>query len=198
MCPATGAGVAKLPEPSAELSHSRGQRRVCCLLPKRKAPLYTGLFFYSGGRIRTCDLRVMSPTSYRTAPPRAVWKSHYTTLQHIRLVCPRERREQALPTHASSPARPRTAAAPALRTRRTPPHMPPTPYAASLPGSGAGPRPPGTKSQRYGSCGRPPTSGKIGSAGPPSSNLGPVGIHGLSALQWPIRMNRRCEARAGV
>ena len=26
----------------------------------------------SGGRIRTCDLRVMSPTSYRTAPPRAV------------------------------------------------------------------------------------------------------------------------------
>ena len=26
----------------------------------------------SGGRIRTCDLRVMSPTSYRTAPPRVV------------------------------------------------------------------------------------------------------------------------------
>ena len=26
----------------------------------------------SGGRIRTCDLRVMSPTSYRTAPPRDV------------------------------------------------------------------------------------------------------------------------------
>ena len=25
---------------------------------------------YSGGRIRTCDLRVMSPTSYQTAPPR--------------------------------------------------------------------------------------------------------------------------------
>ncbi len=24
----------------------------------------------SGGKIRTCDLRVMSPTSYRTAPPR--------------------------------------------------------------------------------------------------------------------------------
>ena len=24
----------------------------------------------SGGRIRTYDLRVMSPTSYRTAPPR--------------------------------------------------------------------------------------------------------------------------------
>ena len=29
-------------------------------------------FVYSGGRIRTCDLRVMSPTSYRTAPPRVV------------------------------------------------------------------------------------------------------------------------------
>ena len=26
----------------------------------------------SGGRIRTCDLRVMSPTSYQTAPPRVV------------------------------------------------------------------------------------------------------------------------------
>ena len=26
----------------------------------------------SGGRIRTCDLRVMSPTSYLTAPPRGV------------------------------------------------------------------------------------------------------------------------------
>jgi hypothetical protein len=27
-------------------------------------------YFGSGGRIRTCDLRVMSPTSYQTAPPR--------------------------------------------------------------------------------------------------------------------------------
>ncbi len=27
-------------------------------------------FISSGGRIRTCDLRVMSPTSYQTAPPR--------------------------------------------------------------------------------------------------------------------------------
>ena len=26
----------------------------------------------SGGRTRTCDLRVMSPTSYRTAPPRII------------------------------------------------------------------------------------------------------------------------------
>ncbi len=29
-----------------------------------------GPFVYSGGRIRTCDLWVMSPTSYQTAPPR--------------------------------------------------------------------------------------------------------------------------------
>gem|GEM_PF-5694319 len=29
-----------------------------------------GNFFGSGGRIRTTDLRVMSPTSYLTAPPR--------------------------------------------------------------------------------------------------------------------------------
>src|SRR6201995_5355238 len=33
-----------------------------------KAP-FPGLF-YSGGGIRTRDLRVMSPTSYQTAPPR--------------------------------------------------------------------------------------------------------------------------------
>ena len=30
-----------------------------------------GVFIGSGGRIRTYDLRVMSPTSYRTAPPRS-------------------------------------------------------------------------------------------------------------------------------
>jgi hypothetical protein len=28
------------------------------------------LLYGSGDRIRTCDLRVMSPTSYQTAPPR--------------------------------------------------------------------------------------------------------------------------------
>src|SRR5947208_14969864 len=36
---------------------------------KRKAPDYQG-FSSSGGGIRTRDLRVMSPTSYQTAPPR--------------------------------------------------------------------------------------------------------------------------------
>ena len=34
----------------------------------------------SGGRIRTCDLRVMSPTSYRTAPPRDVLDNVLYTL----------------------------------------------------------------------------------------------------------------------
>ena len=29
----------------------------------------------SGGRIRTSDLRVMSPTSYRTAPPRVACRA---------------------------------------------------------------------------------------------------------------------------
>jgi hypothetical protein len=34
-----------------------------------KSPV-SGAFLNSGGRIRTCDLRVMSPTSYLAAPPR--------------------------------------------------------------------------------------------------------------------------------
>src|SRR5437868_14884820 len=37
--------------------------------PKKKTPLLRG-FSHSGGGIRTRDLRVMSPTSYQTAPPR--------------------------------------------------------------------------------------------------------------------------------
>ena len=43
--------------------HRRKRRRA----PRRARPSLD-----SGGRIRTCDLRVMSPTSYRTAPPRVV------------------------------------------------------------------------------------------------------------------------------
>ncbi len=44
-------------------------------LPRnQKIRSISGLDGYSGGRIRTCDLRVMSPTSYLTAPPRGgVW-----------------------------------------------------------------------------------------------------------------------------
>src|SRR3954447_572008 len=42
-----------------------------CLRPKKhESPANAGLSSYSGGRIRTCDLRVMSPTSYLAAPPR--------------------------------------------------------------------------------------------------------------------------------
>jgi hypothetical protein len=36
-----------------------------------EGPSLEGPSISSGGRIRTCDLRVMSPTSYQTAPPRA-------------------------------------------------------------------------------------------------------------------------------
>src|SRR6202042_110176 len=39
-------------------------------LRANKNPAFTGPLSYSGGRIRTCDLRVMSPTSYLAAPPR--------------------------------------------------------------------------------------------------------------------------------
>jgi hypothetical protein len=40
--------------------------------PERQKPRSHGAFLYSGGGIRTRDLRVMSPTSYQTAPPRGV------------------------------------------------------------------------------------------------------------------------------
>ena len=42
-------------------------------LENEKSPANAGLSSYSGGRIRTCDLRVMSPTSYLAAPPRVAW-----------------------------------------------------------------------------------------------------------------------------
>ena len=41
-------------------------------LPERRKALYCSAFLSSGGGIRTRDLRVMSPTSYLTAPPRGV------------------------------------------------------------------------------------------------------------------------------
>ena len=41
----------------------------------QKSPAVAGLFFHSGGGIRTRDLRVMSPTSYQTAPPRVATSS---------------------------------------------------------------------------------------------------------------------------
>ena len=40
------------------------------IAPPGAARFRGGIQLNSGGRIRTCDLRVMSPTSYQTAPPR--------------------------------------------------------------------------------------------------------------------------------
>ena len=48
-------------------------RRVRRTVRKRlKGAAKRAPFRSSGGRIRTCDLRVMSPTSYRAAPPRVI------------------------------------------------------------------------------------------------------------------------------
>ncbi len=46
--------------------------QVSSVFQALKKPSWDGLegLVGSGGRIRTYDLRVMSPTSYRTAPPR--------------------------------------------------------------------------------------------------------------------------------
>jgi DNA invertase Pin-like site-specific DNA recombinase len=53
------------------IDHHRDRRGHA---PRRRRPPIGGLGSpterHSGGRIRTCDLRVMSPTSYQTAPPR--------------------------------------------------------------------------------------------------------------------------------
>jgi hypothetical protein len=70
------------------------------LLPKDKIPTDehdpVGGFVYSGGRIRTCDLRVMSPTSYQTAPPRVATyvlaKNRTTGQERISRRATRERR----------------------------------------------------------------------------------------------------------
>ena len=50
----------------------RGVAGVCAnsLRPARAVAKFAEQRRGCGGRIRTCDLRVMSPTSYRTAPPR--------------------------------------------------------------------------------------------------------------------------------
>jgi site-specific DNA recombinase len=65
------------------------------LLPKDKTPTDehdpVGVFVYSGGGIRTRDLRVMSPTSYQTAPPRGA----RSTLAKASRPKPRPRRDPA-------------------------------------------------------------------------------------------------------
>ena len=47
----------------------------CFLKEKAALHLQSRRSFGRGGRIRTDDLRVMSPTSYQTAPPRNMWNS---------------------------------------------------------------------------------------------------------------------------
>ncbi len=51
-------------------------------LPKEK-PRLSGAFLHSGGGIRTRDLRVMSPTSYLTAPPRVAWADNVSTALRV-------------------------------------------------------------------------------------------------------------------
>lgn len=52
------------------MTHQRAPRRSETLVRNEKPPANTGGSISSGGGIRTLDLRVMSPTSYQTAPPR--------------------------------------------------------------------------------------------------------------------------------
>ena len=47
-----------------------GQTLGLSTSPTNQTPPVAAFDRSSGGRIRTCDLRVMSPTSYLTAPPR--------------------------------------------------------------------------------------------------------------------------------
>src|SRR3954451_13809950 len=47
----------------------------CRIARERRKPPGERRLPYSGGGIRTRDLRVMSPTSYLTAPPRGVQRS---------------------------------------------------------------------------------------------------------------------------
>src|SRR5699024_3526566 len=72
-----GTGISKRSEP-IRLTRQCGDSPM---LGKAKAPeKFSGAFtvFSCGGRICTCGLRVMSPTSYRTAPPRGVCSLLYT------------------------------------------------------------------------------------------------------------------------
>ena len=64
-------GLPSKAAPSPPMRWARGpQGRPQLRSPEREKARICGPFVDSGGRIRTCDLRVMSPTSYLAAPPR--------------------------------------------------------------------------------------------------------------------------------
>src|SRR5215217_7407784 len=67
-----GVVLASTPVPllQGKLAHALRQRPQKARKPPGERRLSN-----SGGRIRTCDLRVMSPTSYLTAPPRGGQKT---------------------------------------------------------------------------------------------------------------------------
>ena len=59
------------PNRQLELSATIARRPHARYQKAQRPPRWRSLDFrHSGGRIRTCDLRVMSPTSYLAAPPR--------------------------------------------------------------------------------------------------------------------------------
>src|SRR5215211_1422199 len=85
------------------------------LFGEEKAPQSRGFESNSGGGIRTRDLRVMSPTSYLTAPPRVAWANNVSTARTavkgrrgLRTSCPRGaacRADRRRGLRATSPAR---------------------------------------------------------------------------------------------
>src|ERR1041385_9079623 len=74
----------------------------------KQNPALAGLSFYSGGGIRTRDLRVMSPTSYLAAPPRggramlaALWRLALEWRGHGRGISPGGRGRRRLELDAA-------------------------------------------------------------------------------------------------
>jgi hypothetical protein len=66
----TAAAYGNEREVDAPASNIPGQSSTSSATLNIETPGFPGVSWDSGGRIRTCDLRVMSPTSYQTAPPR--------------------------------------------------------------------------------------------------------------------------------
>src|SRR5690606_41947627 len=82
---------ARAPTGHAGRSGRRGPRRDGPTAGMTKGPrAQRGPFFSSGGRIRTCDLWVMSPASYLAAPPR-VGNIHFTGRRTLVQIPPRHK-----------------------------------------------------------------------------------------------------------